>query len=84
MRKLTFKAQIRVSLVILIFCLILSNLTKQGIFDNIGWITYGLFFIINPVWPDSWDWQDHSKLRLGCRIAGVLAIMVGLLTRFVV
>jgi len=82
MCKLTFKVQIRVSLAILICSFVLASFTKQGLFNNFGWIAYGLFFIINPVWPESWDWKDHNRLRLGCRIAGVLAILVGLLTRF--
>lgn len=82
MRKLTFKIQMYISIGILICCFLLATFTKQSLFSNAGWIIYGLFFIINPVWPDTWDWRDHNKLRLGCRIAGVLAILVGLLTRF--
>ncbi len=82
MSRLTFRVQIRVSIGIFICCIVLAILTKQSIFHNIGWIIYGLFFIINPVWPVSWDWKDHDKLRLGCRIAGVLAVLVGLLTHF--
>ena len=81
MKRLTFHTQIRVSLGIFILCLFLAHITKQGIFSNIGWIVYGLFFVINPVWPKSWDHADHSKLRLGARIAGVLAILFGLITR---
>lgn len=82
MCKLTFKLQMYISLGILICSFILATCTKQSLFNNVGWVIYGLFFIVNPVWPKSWDWKDHSKLRLGCRIAGVLAILVGLLTRF--
>ncbi len=82
MRKLTFKMQMYISLGILICSFILATCTKQGLFSNAGWIIYGLFCIIHPVWPDAWDWKDYDKLRLGCRIAGVLSIMVGLLTRF--
>jgi len=82
MNKLTFTTQMRLSIGILICSFVLATFTRQGLFNNLGWIIYGLFFIINPVWPKTWDWKDHSKLRLGCRIAGALAIMVGLLTRF--
>ena len=42
----------------------------------------GLFFVINPVWPKMWDWKDHKYLRLGSRIGGILAIVIGLITRF--
>ena len=51
MKKLTFRAQIRISMTLFILCFILATITKQGVFNNIGWIVYGLFFIINPVWP---------------------------------
>ena len=80
--KLTFYAQIHLGLGIFILCLILAHVTKLGFFSNLGWIIYGLFFLLNPVWPKMWDHADHTKLRRGSRIAGALAIAVGLLTRF--
>ena len=82
MKKLTFKTQIRICMGILILSFILAHITKQGVFTNIAWIVYGLFFIINPVWPAMWDHADHKKLTLGCRIGGALMILVGLFTRF--
>lgn len=82
MKKLNFSQQMHISLGILILCFILASITKIAWLHNLGWIIYGLFCIINPVWPKAWDWKDHSKLRLGCRIAGVLCIVVALITRF--
>lgn len=82
MKRLTFHVQIRLSLGIGLLCYILASVVKQGLFMNAAWIFYGLFWIINPVWPQSWDWKDHSKLKLGTRIAGILAIIIGLITRF--
>ena len=82
MKKLTFPQQMRLCIGILVLCFLLAIMTKQGIFSNIAWIIYGLFFAINPVWPSMWDHLDHSKLKLGSRIAGVIAIVVGLITRF--
>lgn len=82
MKKPTFHVQIRLSLGIGLLCYILASVVKQGLFMNAAWIIYGLFWIINPVWPQSWDWKDHSKLKLGTRIAGILAIIIGLITRF--
>ena len=82
MKNLSFYWQIRISLGLLLLCFVLATVTKIAWLHNLGWIIYGLFFIINPVWPKSWDWQDHRKLRLGCRIAGVLCITVALITRF--
>lgn len=82
MKKLTFKTQFRICMGILILSFVLAHITKQGVFTNIAWIIYGLFFIINPVWPEMWNHADHNKMRLGCRIGGVLVIVVGLITRF--
>ena len=82
MKKLTFYMQIRITLGLYSICFILAHVFKQDWLTNVGWIIYGLFFIINPVWPQSWDWRDHNKLRLGSRVAGVLAIIIGLITRF--
>lgn len=62
--------------------LIMAVIFKNGIFDNIAWILYGVSLMIRPCWPKAWDHADHKKLRLGCRIAGGLAVLVGLLTRF--
>ena len=82
MKKLDFATQIKLSLIILVLCFILASVTKIAWLHNLGWVIYGLFFIIHPCWPKAWDWQDHNKLRLGCRAAGVLCIVVALITRF--
>ena len=82
MKKLDFKLQIRISLGLLILCFVLATVTKIAWLHNLGWIIYGLFFILNPVWPKAWDWQDHDKLQLGCRAAGVLCMVAALITRF--
>ena len=78
MKKLDFKWQIRISLGLLILCFVLATATKIAWLHNLGWIIYGLMFILNPVWPKAWDWQDHDKLRLGC----LLCIVIALITRF--
>ena len=82
MNRLTFHVQIRLTIGLYFLCFILARVFKQGWLTNVGWIIYGLFFIINPVWPQSWDWKDHTILRRSIRIAGVLAIIIGLITRF--
>ena len=82
MKKLDFKWQIRISLGLLLLCFVLATATKIAWLHKLGWIIYGLMSILNPVWPKAWDWQDHDKLRLGGRIAGVLCIVWALITRF--
>lgn len=29
-----------------------------------------------------WDWKDHKYLKLGSRVGGILAVAIGLMTRF--
>ena len=82
MKKLDFRNQMRLCLVLLFLCFVLATVTKIAWLHNLGWIIYGLFFIINPVWPKSWEWNDTKKLRLGCRAAGVFCIVIALITRF--
>ena len=82
MKKLDFVWQMRISLGLMVLFFVLATVTKISWLHNLAWIIYGLFFIIHPVWPKAWDWQDHGKLRLGCRIAGVLCIIIALITRF--
>ena len=69
-------------IVIFILLLVMGTIFKNGIFDNIAWILYGLSLIVSPCWPRAWDHWDHTKLTLGCRIAGALAVVIGLMTRF--
>ncbi len=82
MKKLSFQTQIKISLGIYLLCFVIAHVTKQGIFTNVGWMIFGLFFIVNPVWPEMWDWKDHEYLKLGSRIGGILAVVIGLVTRF--
>ncbi|MBE6008511.1 MAG: oxidoreductase membrane subunit [Lachnospiraceae bacterium] len=82
MKNLTFRKQFGICIGILIISFIFANITKIGIFTNIAWIIYGLTFVINPVWPEIWDHLDHKKLKLGCRIGGILVLIVALITRF--
>ena len=60
MKKLTYQAQIRLSIGSLVLCFLMAHITKQGSITNVAWIITGLLFIINPVWPKMWDWKDHK------------------------
>lgn len=82
MKKLSFSAQIKICIGIQVFCFILATITKYGVFSNVAFVIFGLFFTINPVWPKMWDYADHDKLRLGSRIGGILIVILGVLTRF--
>lgn len=82
MKRMTWKTQIMTCAGIHAVLFALAVITKEGIFSNIAWVVWGAAFILHPVWPRAWDYADHDKLRLGCRIGGVLAILIGLITRF--
>lgn len=81
MRSLTFQRQIVLGIVLIIVGNLLAFTFHNGIFSNIMWILYGLFFILNPVYPEQ---SDSKKGKKGARIAGIICIAVGLLTRFIV
>ena len=76
------RASFAARIVIFVLFMVLATILKNGIFNNIAWIGYGASLILFPCWPKAWDYADHKKLTLGCRIAGVIAIVVGLITRF--
>lgn len=81
MRSLTFQRQIVLGIVLIIVGNLLAFTFHNGIFSNIMWILYGLLFILNPVYPEQ---SDSKKGKKGARIAGIICIAVGLLTRFIV
>ena len=81
MKKLTFKAQIWLGAGIFLLCLVLSHVLHMGWLHNVGWILYGLLFIINPVPPENVH-SDPKKLQRYARIAGVIAVLWGLLVRY--
>ncbi|MBQ4347172.1 MAG: hypothetical protein IJC39_01835 [Firmicutes bacterium] len=81
-KNISFKMQMGICLGFLTFCLIMSTFTKYTFLVNLAWIVYGLFFIINPVWPENLNHWDRPSLKRGCRIAGVIAIVLGLMIRF--
>ena len=49
MKNWSFKTQMRFGFGVFIACFVLAHLTKQGWFSNIGWIVYGLLFLLHPV-----------------------------------
>ena len=82
MKQLTFGRQTALVAAIFVLCNVLIFVTHIGWFHNLAWLAAGLLYLFHPVWPDSWNYADHARLRLGCRIAGGLMLLVALLTRF--
>ena len=76
MKKLTFKAQIWLGAAVFLLCLVLSHLLHMGWLHNVGWILYGLLFLINPVPPENVH-GDPKRAKTYARIAGVIAVLWG-------
>ena len=49
MEKLNFKNQLSLGVVILMAGFACATVTKIAVCANIGWIIYGLLFVIHPV-----------------------------------
>lgn len=80
MKKLTFKNQIIIGLLFYLLMFICSIVLKNGIFNNIGWVVYGLLFVINPVCPKKSE--SVKNVHLLMRVAGIIVIIIGLTTHF--
>ncbi len=81
MKNLTFKRQVILGIVLIVLGNLLAFTLHNGIFSNIAWIIYGLLFLLHPVYSERFD---NKKGKLGARIAGILCIVIGLITRFIV
>ena len=83
MKKLTFKKQILIGIMLIAVGNILAFIFHKGICANIAWVLYGIVLIINPVHPEGYN-DDAKKAKWGIRIAGIICVLVGVLTRYVV
>ena len=71
--KITFKQQVFIGIILIIAGNVLALILHKGLFANIAWILYGL--ILNS--------NDEKRAKLGSRIAGIICILVGILTRYI-
>ncbi len=81
-RKITFKQQIFIGIILIIVGNVLALFLQKGLFANIAWVLYGLILIVNPVYPERYS-NDVKKAKLGSRIAGIICILVGILTKYI-
>ena len=79
MKVLTFKKQIAFGIVLVILAGVLTSVCHNGIFFNVAWVIYGLLFLVNPVYPEHFH---EGKGKLGARIAGMICVIIGLITKF--
>ena len=80
MKKLTFYRQINLGLAVHFCCFLLAVLFKIPYLQNIGWIFYGLLFLMHPVFPENVNPGKHGKLWL--RIVSAVIIYIGITGRF--
>lgn len=79
MKKLTFQNQVLLGISGIGLGHLLSWMTFNRIFENLGWIFYGLLFLLHPVWPERAS--QNSRMKTWVRLAGVLIIVMGCLIR---
>ena len=80
MSKISLKNQLIFGFIIVIVANTLGFVTKLGIFCNIGWILYGLLFLINPVCSEKDKNVKHIKLYV--RLIGLFIIILSFFIRF--
>lgn len=83
MRKITFKRQVFIGIMLIAVGNILALILHEGLCANIAWVLYGLVLIINPVYPERYS-NDTQKTKWGIRLAGIICVLVGVLTQYVV
>ena len=77
--KLTYKAQMIISVIIIILGNILTDIFNFWIYRSIAFAIIGLLFVVHPVVP---IFLETNKTTIfWTRIAGVILILVGIFTR---
>ena len=77
--KLTYKAQIIISVIIIILANILTDIFTSWIYRSVGFGVCGLLWIVHPVLPKGAEVSKRALLYT--RIAGVILILIGVFTR---
>lgn len=83
MKKITWKQQLLFGILLIVAGNVLAFLFHKGFFTNFAWGLYGLFLIVHPVYPKAHE-NNGNKAKWGSRIAGIVCLLIGVLTRFVV
>jgi len=78
-KELSFKNQFIISLIIITIFDVMNIVRWNWIYTSVGFIICGLLWIIHPVPPKKASSLKHIKLAI--RAAGILLILIGLLTR---
>ena len=79
MKRLTYGKQMVLGIVLLTLGHVLSWVTDWRFFENLGWIAYGLLFLIHPVWGTGAVNSPHIKTYV--RLAGAAIVLMGCFIR---
>ena len=82
MKNVTFKQQVFIGIILIVVGNVLALILHKGLFANIAWILYGPILILHPVYPEKFS-NDVKRAKLGSRIAGIICILLGILTRYI-
>ena len=77
--KLNYKMQMIISIVIIIFANIITEMFDFWIYRSLGFCVCGLMWIIHPVLPNGAEVSKRTLLWV--RIAGIILILIGVFTR---
>lgn len=77
--KLTYIAQMILSVILVVLGNILTEVFDFWIFRSMAYAICGLLFIVHPVIPKHLEGND--KAVFWTRIAGVILILIGIFTR---
>ena len=77
--KVTYQAQLIISAVIIVLANILTDVLEFWLYRSIGFGVCGLIWILHPVLPNGAEVSKRTLLWV--RVAGVILILIGVLTR---
>ena len=79
MKKLTYGKQIALGVALMTLGHLLSWLTDWRFFENLGWIAYGMLFLIHPVWGAGA--ANTPRIKTYVRLAGAAIVLMGCVLR---
>ena len=79
MKRLTYGRQMVLGIVLLTLGHIMSWMIDWQYFQNLGWIAYGVLFLIHPVWGAGAANTPHIKTYV--RLAGAAVVLMGCFLR---
>ena len=79
MKQLTYNVQLIISVILVIWGCILTDVFDFWIYRSLAFAVCGLLFIVHPVMPK--QLEGTEKAIFWTRIAGVILILIGILTR---